>query len=82
MVEEVDLHRAAQALKNSIATKALFEALKKNYTDMWMSSDPDDSEARDEAYLMIRAIADLQGQIETLAAAPDVVAFNRRLKRL
>jgi len=80
MVEEADLHRAAIALKNSIATKALFDALKKNYTEMWMSSDPGDSKARDEAYLMIRAIADLQGQIDTMASAPDVVAFNRRLK--
>jgi len=30
--------------------------------------------------MMVRAIADLQGQIEALAGTPDVVAFNRRLK--
>jgi hypothetical protein len=79
-MEDQDLFRAAQALRNSIATKALFDALRGKYTQIWMGSDPQDANVRNDAYYMIRAIADLQGQIGALAGTPDVVAFNRRLK--
>jgi hypothetical protein len=79
-MEDQDLFRAAQALKNSIATKALFNALRDKYTQIWLSSDPKDVDVRNDAYHMMRAIADLQGQIDALAGTPDVVAFNRRLK--
>jgi len=79
-MDNQDLFRAAQALKNSVANKHLFEALRDKYTDIWMGSEPQDTNIRNDAYYMIRAIADLQGQIDALAGTPDVVAFNRRLK--
>lgn len=79
-MDDQDLFRAALALKNSVANRALFDALKEKYTKIWMSSDPQDTDIRNDAYFMVRAIADLQGQIEALAGTPDVVAFNRRLK--
>jgi len=79
-MDDQDLFRAAQALKNSVANKALFDALRDKYTKVWMTSPPQDAGIRNDAYMMVRAIADLQGQIEALAGTPDVVAFNRRLK--
>jgi len=42
-MDDQDLFRAAQALKNSVANKALFDALRDKYTKVWMTSPPQDS---------------------------------------
>lgn len=79
--EQEDLWRSAKAFAGDRVLEALFDRLTEKYTYAWSSSAPDAGQLRDDAYHMVRAIASLRNELTALAAEPDVVQFNSRLKR-
>ncbi len=79
--EQEELWREAKAFSNSGVFKEVLRMLEEKYTNDWRLSEPDDHQSRDDAYHMVRAITALRDQLVMIAAAPDVVQFNRRLKR-
>lgn len=79
--EQEDLWRSAKAFAGDRVLDALFDRLKDKYTHIWSSSAPDEDQKRDDAYRMVRAVASLKDELTALAAEPDVVKFNSRLKR-
>jgi hypothetical protein len=79
--EQEDLWRSAKAFAGDRVLSVLFERLISKHKDSWASSDPGDTQQRDDAYQMVRAIVSLRDELTALAAEPDVVKFNSRLKR-
>jgi hypothetical protein len=79
--EQEDLWRSAKGFAGDRVLEELFNRLTQKYTHSWSSSAPDDAQQRDDAYRMVRAIASLRNELTALAAEPDVVKFNSRLKR-
>ncbi len=79
--EQEELWREAKAFAGSASFKEVMRMLEEKYTADWRLSEPDESRSRDDAYHMVRAIAALRDQLTMIASAPDVVQFNRRLKR-
>jgi hypothetical protein len=79
--EQEDIWRSAKAFAGDRVLEELFTRLAQKYTHSWSSSAPDDAQQRDDAYRMVRAIASLRNELTALAAEPDVVKFNSRLKR-
>jgi len=74
---------AGQALVEYLqrtTTGRLERRLEERMIYTWKASAPDASQARDDAYLMVRAIAELRNELTALAAEPTVDRFNRRLK--
>ena len=78
--EQEELYREAQAFARSESMKEVFRRLEERMIYTWKVSAPDASQARDDAYLMVRAIAELRNELTALAAEPTVDRFNRRLK--
>jgi len=79
--EQEELWREAKAFTNSAAFNEVMRLLDERYTSDWKLSEPEDSETRNDAYYMVRAITALKDQLAMIASAPDVAQFNRRLKR-
>jgi len=79
--EQEDLWRSAKGFVGDRVLEELFTRLTEKYTHVWSSSAPDADQQRDDAYRMVRAIASLRNELTALAAEPDVVKFNSRLKR-
>lgn len=79
--EQEELWREAKAFANSAAFKEVMRLLDERYTSDWKLSEPGDGQSRDDAYYMVRAITALRDELTAIAATPDVVQFNRRLKR-
>lgn len=78
--EQEELYREAQAFARSESMKEVFRRLEERMIYTWKASAPDASQARDDAYLMVRAIAELRNELTALAVEPTVDRFNRRLK--
>jgi hypothetical protein len=81
MIEQEDLWRAAKLLDGNKAVEEVFLRLESRAVDDWKGSAPDNEQKRMEAYYMVRSIAAFRSELTALAAEPDVLRFNRRLKR-
>jgi hypothetical protein len=79
--EQEELWRSAKAFAGDKLFNEIFERLTEKYIQTWATSDPGDAVVRDDAYHMVRAVASLRTELTALAAEPDVVKFNSRLKR-
>lgn len=79
--EQEELWREAKAFSGSASFREVMRLLEDRYTSDWKLSDPSDSQKRDDAFHMVRAITALRDELAAIAATPDVVQFNRRLKR-
>ena len=79
--EQEELWREAKSFASSAAFREITRLLEERFTDSWRFSDPENSQSRDDAYHMVRAIAAFRDELTALAATPDVTQFNRRLKR-
>jgi hypothetical protein len=79
--EQEDLWRSAKGFVGDRVLEELFNRLTQTYMHSWSLSAPEDASKRDDAYHMVRAIASLRNELTALAAEPDVVKFNSRLKR-
>lgn len=79
--EQEELWREAKAFASSASFREVMRLLEESYTSDWKNSDPGDSQTRDAAYSMVRAVTAIRDQLQAIASAPDVAQFNRRLKR-
>jgi hypothetical protein len=79
--EQEDLWRSAKSFAEDKTLSVLFERMTEKYTQSWAASPPEDEKSRNDSYYMVRAIASLKTELTALAAEPDVVKFNSRLKR-
>lgn len=79
--EQEELWRAAKNFAGDKLFNEIFERLTERYIQIWATSNPVDADIRDDAYHMVRAVASLRTELTALAAEPDVVKFNSRLKR-
>ena len=79
--EQEELWRAAKALATDKATAAVLDRLDEKFTQDWKESEISDSQTRDGAYYMVRAVAAFRRELDSLASEPDIARFNNRLKR-
>ncbi len=79
--EQEELWREAKAFAGSASFREVMRIMEEKYTADWKLSEPGDSQKRDDAYHMVRATTALRDELTAIAATPDVVQFNRRLKR-
>lgn len=79
--EQETLWIAAKGMANDAAVKEVLRRLRERAVDDWASSPPDAEAKRMDAYHMVRAITAFESELTALAAEPDVVRFNRRLRK-
>lgn len=79
--EQEQLWIAAKSLTKDAAVKEVLRRMRENATDAWASSPPEAEAKRMEAYYMVRAIAAFESELTALAAEPDILRFNRRLRK-
>jgi hypothetical protein len=79
--EQETLWIAAKAMANDKAVQEVLRRLKERAVDDWASSPPEADAKRLDAYHMVRAIASFQAELTALASEPDVMRFNRRLRK-
>jgi hypothetical protein len=79
--EQETLWIAAKAMSNDKSVKEVLRRLKERAVDDWASSPPEADAKRLDAYHMVRAISAFESELSALAAEPDVVRFNRRLRK-
>jgi hypothetical protein len=80
-VEQEDLWRAAKLIDGDKAVEEVFRRLEARFVEDWKGSAPENEQKRMEAYYMVRAIAAVRSELTTLAAEPDILQFNRRLRK-
>lgn len=78
MISEEQRQYANDLLK-SPALQELFQSIEERYTEVWKGSSHKDSEMREDAYRMIRALSELQAEITSIAKGDKVSAYNSRL---
>lgn len=79
--EQETLWIAAKGMANDKAVQEVLRRLKERAVDDWASSPPEADAKRLDAYHMVRAITSFQAELTALASEPDVVRFNRRLRK-
>lgn len=79
MLDE-DLVRRAKDLDSNPALDEIVQRLTEHYTNIIITSAPDQVPAREDAYRMVRAINELRGEIKSVAIANTVTAWNRGLR--
>lgn len=79
--EQETLWIAAKGMAKDAAVKEVLRRLKEKAVDDWASSPPEAEAKRMDAYHMVRAITAFESELTALAAEPDVVRFNRRLRK-
>lgn len=80
-MEQEDLWRAAKLIDGDKAVEEVFRRLEARFVEDWKGSAPENEQKRMEAYYMVRAIAAVRSELTTLAAEPDILQFNRRLRK-
>lgn len=79
--EQEQIWRSAKSFVSDPSIIEIFARLEQKYKDSWAASQPDDKNARDDAYNMVRAVTAIRDELTALAAEPTVLQFNNRLKR-
>lgn len=79
--EQETLWIAAKAMSSDRSVKEVLRRLKERAVGDWASSPPEADAKRLDAYHMVRAISAFESELSALAAEPDVVRFNRRLRK-
>ena len=80
-LKRAQAERAAEEAKAVLELPALrqaFAELRLLYLQAWRSSAPGDVAAREDAYLMTRAMEQLEGHLKTKVSGGQVVNFNLR----
>lgn len=77
--DEELIWREAKALSKNAAAIEVINRVEQNAVREWSTSAPDQQDAREAAYGMVRAIRAFRDELAALASSQDVTAFNRRL---
>lgn len=72
-----DAEQAKALLENPMLAKA-FAELSTAYLLAWKATTPDDVSTREDAWMMVRALEQLQGHLKAKTAGGRVAAFNLR----
>ena len=81
MIEREGIWRAAKLLDGDHAVAEVFKSLEARFVDDWKGSAPENEQKRMEAYYMVRAINAVRSELTALASEPDILRFNRRLRK-
>lgn len=81
MIEREELWRAAKLINGDKAVEEVFSRLEARFVEDWKGSAPDNEQKRVDAYYMVRAIGALKSELTALASEPDIMHFNRRLRK-
>ena len=81
MIEREELWRAAKLINGDKAVEEVFSRLEARFVEDWKGSSPDNEQKRVDAYYMVRAIGALKSELTALASEPDIMHFNRRLRK-
>jgi hypothetical protein len=81
VIEREELWRAAKLINGDKAVEEVFSRLEARFVEDWKGSSPDNEQKRVDAYYMVRAIGALKSELTALASEPDIMHFNRRLRK-
>jgi hypothetical protein len=56
----------AETLRNNPLLKEIFQTLESSYIADWSQTDFSDAEKREQAFYLLRALRDIQGQIDSI----------------
>jgi hypothetical protein len=71
--------RAEELISDPILQFALAE-VERRYLENWRLSKFNDTAAREACWLGVKSLEDIQAQLNSLASAPKVEAFNKSLR--
>lgn len=69
----------AKDLLKSEGIAEIFQALEDYYINAWKMCDYSDKEHKDEYHAMVKAVASLRVEIESIAKSEEIKTFNSRL---
>lgn len=58
----------AETLRNNPLLKEIFQSLKDSYITDWSQTELSDAEKREQSFYLLRALNDIEGQIDSLIA--------------
>ena len=58
----------AETLRSNPLLKEIFQSLESSYIADWSQTDLDDTKKREQAFYLLRALQDIQGQIDSIVA--------------
>ena len=76
--EALDTSVGAKTILESAAFNKAFADLQEQYIMAWRNSKPAEGPLREDAYMMLRALDELKGNLKAAAAAGGIVTFNLR----
>jgi CRISPR/Cas system type I-B associated protein Csh2 (Cas7 group RAMP superfamily) len=81
VIEKEELWRAAKLINGDHAVEEVFRRLEDRFVEDWKGSAPENEQKRMEAYYMVRAIGAVKSELTALASEPDILHFNKRLRK-
>lgn len=78
VAEALDKSVNAKTVLESAAFQKAFDDLHEQYTLAWRNSKAGESDLREDAYYMIRALNEVKANLKAAAAAGGIVTFNLR----
>lgn len=76
--EQIDY---AKSLLKSEGINELFQALEDQYVSAWKNCNWSEHELKNEYHSMVKAVAALRVEIESIAKSEDIAKFNSRLAK-
>jgi|TARA_R100000664_G_C2715805_1_gene110965 hypothetical protein len=67
--EERSRGSQAELLRNNPLLKYIFEQLRNSYITDWSGADLDDVDKREHAFYLLRALTEIEGQIDSIIAS-------------
>lgn len=71
----------AKSLLKSEGINQLFQALDDQYVSAWKNCSWSEHELKNEYHAMVKAVAALRVEIESIAKSEDIAKFNSRLAK-
>ena len=78
---ESEYMQYAKDLLRSDGINEIFQALESRYINAWKDCDFKDHESKEEYHSMVKAVAALRVEIESIAKSEDIKKFNSRLAK-
>lgn len=79
LTKEEIARRATDLLQDPIFMFAV-EEVERRYLLNWRNSPFDGADAREACWLGVKALEDIRAQLQSMATAPKVEAFNKNLR--
>ena len=75
-----EIARRAEELLADPILQFVLQEVERRYLENWRLSKFSDTEAREACWLGVKSLEDIHAQINSLASAPKVEAFNKSLR--